>query len=76
MTAFQLQTFVPADGIVSITLPEIFREGNVDMFIAKKKVEEPQKMGNETHLAWMEKFRGSLHSVDYSDLREETDREI
>jgi hypothetical protein len=33
-------------------------------------------MSKEEHLAWMEKFRGSLHAVDYSDLREETDREI
>ena len=30
----------------------------------------------EEHLAWMDKFRGSLRNVDYSDFREETDREI
>ncbi|MCL2005721.1 MAG: hypothetical protein FWG73_06105 [Planctomycetaceae bacterium] len=34
------------------------------------------KMSDEEYIAWMDKFRGSLHNVDYSDLREDTDREI
>ena len=35
----------------------------------------PQK-SREEHLAWVESIQGTLHSVDYSDLRDETDREL
>jgi len=34
------------------------------------------KMSKEEHLAWVESIQGTLHSVDYSDLRDETDREL
>jgi hypothetical protein len=37
-------------------------------------LENRPKMSDEEHIAWMDKFRGSLSNVDYSDLREETDR--
>jgi hypothetical protein len=100
MTAFQIQTFVPSDGNLSITLPEQFREVNVELFVSRKEVDAPIKMMSEAErlallypfgenlhserapmtreerLAWVEKFAGSLQDVDYSDLREETDREI
>lgn len=76
MTAFQTQTFVPTDGIISVTLPERFRETRVELFISQKEKTKPSKMSKEERLAWMEKFAGSLHDVDYSDIREETDREI
>jgi len=39
-------------------------------------LENRPKMSDEDHIAWMNKFQGSLHSIDYSDLREVTDREI
>ena len=39
-------------------------------------LENRPKMSDEDHIAWMNKFQGSLHNIDYSDLREETDREL
>ena len=74
MTAFQIQTFIPQDGRLSITLPERFREADVELFISKKEEGKSGKMSKEERLAWMEKFAGSLQNVDYSDLRDETDR--
>ena len=41
-----------------------------------KTFESRSKMSDEEHIAWMNKFQGSLKDVDYSDLREETDREL
>jgi hypothetical protein len=99
MTAFQLQAFVPADGTLSITLPEHFRESNVKvkMYVSKEETEEVRKGSDEyitgidpssgkfikrprrspeEYIARMNSFVGTLHNVDYSDIREETDREI
>ena len=101
MTAFRIQTFVPSDGIVSITLPERFRKTKVELFVSEKEMYEPHKMSREERLALLYPFgeaflsddsssmsdeeyikgirslRGILTGpVDYSDLREETDREL
>ena len=101
MIAFQIQTFVPLDGNISITLPEHLRETNVELFIAKKETAHPPKLSKEEYLALMDSFRRTLRNVDdspisdeeyleginslrgiltgtpdYSDLREETDREL
>ena len=76
MTAMQIQTFVPRDGNLFIALPEYFREAEVELFISKKETDRPRKMCKEERLAWINSFRGTLHDVDYSDLRDETDREL
>ena len=103
MTAFQLQTFVPQDGKLSITLPVYLRETDVDMFISKRKDKPPRlsKEEREKYVARINSFRGTLHDIDdspvsdeeylegirslrgiltgtldYSDLREKTDREL
>ena len=78
MTAFQLQTFVPQDGRLSITLPVYLRETDVDMFISKRKDKPPRlsKEEKEKYVARINSFRGTLHDIDYSDLREKTDREL
>jgi hypothetical protein len=98
MSAFQLQAFVPADGTLSITLPEHFRETDVRLYVSKEEMDEsPQMneerlaldhplgktvladfvpMSDEEYIAWMNSFRGSLQNVDYSDIRDETDREL
>ena len=69
MTALQVRTFVPQDGTLSITLPERFREAEVELFISKK--EKSAKMSKEEYMAYMNSFVGTLHDVDYSDIREE-----
>ena len=76
MTALQIQAFVPRDGNLFIALPECLRETEVELSISKKETDRPRKMTKEERLAWMEKFAGSLQNVDYSDLRDETDREL
>jgi hypothetical protein len=132
MTAFQLQAFVPADGTLSITLPEHFREPDVRLYVSKEKTDESPQMNEERHmdntvlmsdeeykkymeemladtpmmseeerLALLYPFGEAFHRtdyssisdeeyiegirslrgiltgpVDYSDLREETDREL
>jgi len=76
MAALQIQTFVPQDGNLSITLPEHFRETNVELFISKKEKAHPGKMSEEEYIARMNSFVGTLQNVDYSDLRDETDREL
>ena len=37
MTAFQIQTFIPQDGRLSITLPVYLRETDVELSVAKKE---------------------------------------
>jgi len=74
MTVFQAQTFIPRDGNLSITLPESFREVDVSLFISKNEKTPSGKKRQEEHIAWMKKFRGSLQSIDYSDIREEIER--
>jgi hypothetical protein len=74
MVAFQTQTFVPSDGNLFITLPEKFRGADVELFIAKKETTVPS--GRKEYLALLNSYRGTLHSVDYSDLRDETEREL
>jgi len=76
MTALQVRTFVPRDGNLSITLPVHFREAEVELFISKKEKENPRKMSKEERMAWINSFRGTLRDVDYSDIRDETDREL
>jgi arginyl-tRNA--protein-N-Asp/Glu arginylyltransferase len=34
------------------------------------------KRSKEEYLAWLDSIRGTLQNVDYSDLRDETDREL
>jgi len=71
MTALQIQTFVPRDGNLSITLPERFREADVELFISKKEKSKSGKMSKEEYIVHMNSFVGTLQNVDYSDLREE-----
>ena len=76
MTAFQLQTFVPQDGKLSITLPVDLREVAVEVSISKAEMDMPPKLSKEEYLALMNSYRGTLRNVDYSNLREKTDREL
>ena len=76
MTTFLAQTFIPQDGNLSITLPEYLRGADVELFIAKKEVSQPSRQSKEKYLAFVNSYRGTLHSVDYSDLRDETEREL
>jgi hypothetical protein len=76
MTAFQLQTFVPQDGKLSITLPVHLREVDVEVSISKRETDMPSKLSDEEYIDFMNSFRGTLRNVDYSDLREKTDREL
>jgi hypothetical protein len=80
MAAFQTQTFVPLDGNLSITLPEHFRGADVELSISKKKKTKRRNMSKEEHIIawmeWVESIQGTLSGVDYSDLRDETDREL
>ena len=76
MTAFQIQTFIPSDGNLSIILPEYLRGADVELFIAKRETSKPSSLGKEEYLALVNSYRGTLHSVDYSDLRDETEREL
>jgi hypothetical protein len=78
MTAFQIQTFIPQDGNFAITLPEYLRGADVELFIAKKtsQMDKPQ-IDKEEYIARINAYRGTLDpSFDYSDLRDETDREL
>jgi len=76
MTAFQMQTFVPQDGKLSITLPVDLREVAVEVSVSKAEMDMPPKLSDEEYVAFMNSFRGTLRNVDYSDLREKTDREL
>ena len=76
MTAFQIQTFIPKDGKLSITLPAYLREADVEVSISKREADMPPKLSKEEYLALMNSYRGTLRNIDYSDLREETDREL
>jgi len=79
MTAFQIQTFIPQDGSLFITLPEYLREIDVEVSVSAKKKDKLPKLSKkekEEYIARMNSFRGTLRNVDYSDLREETDREL
>ena len=76
MTAFQMQTFVPQDGKLSITLPVDLREVAVEVSISKAEMDMQPKLSDEEYVAFMNSFRGTLRNVDYSDLREKTDRKL
>jgi len=77
MTAFQIQTFIPQDGNFAITLPECLRGTDVELHIAKKETAITSPKGKEEYIARINAYRGTLdHSFDYSDLRDETDREL
>ena len=76
MTTLQIQTFVPQDGNLSIILPEHLRGTEVELSISKKGVTYPSQMGKEEYLSLINSYRGTLCSVDYSDLRDETEREL
>jgi len=77
MTAYQIQTFIPQDGNFAITLPEYLRGTAVELHIAKKEASQPLPLGKEEYIARINAYRGTLDpSFDYSDLRDETDREL
>ena len=76
MTAFQIQTFIPRGGNLSITLPEHLWETDVELFVSKNEKTKSGKMSKEEYIAHMNSFVGTLHNVDYSDIRDETDREL
>ena len=83
MTAFQMQTFIPSDGNLSITLPEYLRGADVELVVSKTEATQPSQWGKKTpqlskeeYIARINAYRGTIHSVDYSDLRDETDREL
>jgi len=76
MTAFQIQTFIPRDGNLSITFPEYLRGADVELSVSKKEASSPAPLGREEYLALINSYRGTLRSVDYSDLRDETEREL
>ena len=76
MTVFQIQTFIPRNGNLSITLPEHLRESEVELFVSKKEMNKPFRLSKEEYFALINSYRGTLHSVDYSDLRDETEREL
>ena len=76
MTALQIQAFVPQDGHLSITLPEHLRGTDVELSVSKKEATCPSRQGKEEYLSLINSYRGTLHSVDYSDLRDETEREL
>ena len=76
MTAFQMQTYIPQDGKLSITLPVDLREVAVEVSISRAEMDMPPKLSDEEYVAFMNSFRGTLRNVDYSDLREKTDREL
>jgi hypothetical protein len=76
MTAFQIQTLILSDGNLSIALPEALWGADVEWFIAKKETPKPSLFDKEKYLALVNSYRGTLHSVDYSDLRDETEREL
>jgi len=76
MQTFQIQTFIPQDGVFSIALPEYLRGADVELVITKKETARPPLLNKEEYLALINSYRGTLHSVDYSDLRDETEREL
>jgi len=77
MTAFQIQTFIPRDGNLSITLPVHLRETDVELSISAKRMDPPPKLSDEEYLEGIRSLQGILTGTpDYSDLREETDREL
>ena len=76
MQTFQTQTFIPQDGVFSIALPEHLRGADVELVITKKETARPPRSNKEEYLALINSYRGTLHSVDYSDLRDETERKL
>ena len=74
MTAFQIQTFIPQDGSLAITLPEYLRGTDVELFVSKKEVAKPSQLGKAEYLDLTNSYCGTLRSVDYSDIRDETER--
>ena len=47
MTAFQIQTFIPRDGNLSITLPVHLRETDVELSISAKRMDHPPQLSKE-----------------------------
>ena len=76
MTAFQIQTFIPRDGNLSITLPVHLRETDVELSISTKRMDPPPKLSKAEYLVRINSYRGTLRNVDYSDLQDETEREL
>jgi hypothetical protein len=77
MVAFQLQTIVPNNGELFLVLPEDMRGKTIEVSLtAKTDSVESEKSAEESVLA-LRRLRGMLKgSIDLSDLRDETDREI
>ena len=77
MQTFQTQTFIPQDGVFSIALPEHLRGADVELVITKKETARPPLLSDEEYLVGIRSFWGILSGEpDYSDLRDETDREL
>jgi hypothetical protein len=94
MTAFQIHTFIPLDGNLSITLPEHLRGKNIKLYAESDGQNEQKEdvftlfcrnfnsadyssMSDEEYIEGIRSLRGILSgSVDLSDLRDETDREL
>jgi len=94
MTAFQIQTFVPRGGNLSITLPENFwgksvrlhaesdaqsepKEDAFTLFCKNFRASDHSSMSDEEYLEGIRSLCGILSGPpDYSNLREETDREL
>jgi hypothetical protein len=91
MSLFQIDAFVPQDGNVLINLPEEFRGKNVKLAAAADSAEDDvftlfckhfsskdfSHISDEDYIKGIRSLRGILaEPIDYSDIRDETDREI
>ena len=66
MTAFQIRTFIPQDGVFSITLPEYLRGKNVKL---QAKPDIPHEQSEDTFAIFCNNFRStecsSMSDDDY-----------
>jgi hypothetical protein len=84
MQTFQLQTMIPNDGRFSFVFPEFLRGKQVEFSVVPAYTDKyaaavPSEDTNteEDYITAIRRFRGTLKGpIDYSDLREEEDREI
>ncbi|GHT44712.1 hypothetical protein FACS189454_02850 [Planctomycetales bacterium] len=86
MQTFQLQTMIPNDGRFSFVFPEFLRGRQVEFNVVPKYTDkyaaaavpvENTNTEEEDYVTAIRRFRGTLKGpIEYSDLREEEDREI
>jgi hypothetical protein len=83
MQTFQLQTMIPNDGRFSFVFPEFLRGKQVEFNVVPKHTDKyaaavpAENTEEEDYVTAIRRFRGTLKGpIDYSDLREEEDREI